>query len=130
MRRVLLDTQAFVMAATEAYKQMPKRVQRLLGYVETERLLSAVSISEVAIKTSIGKLNFSSEMIASAARDLKLVILPFTPRHAARMFRLPLHHRGPFDRMILATALVEDLALVGGDEKFPAYKSEGLEVIW
>ena len=46
------------------------------------------------------------------------------------MFSLPLHHREPFDRMIIATVLQEGIPLVGGDDKFPLYEGERLQLIW
>lgn len=118
------------MAATELWRELPKRVQRLLADPDRERLLSAVSIAEVAIKTRIGKLNMSQERVQTAIFDLKLDVLPFTPAHARKLFDLPMHHREPFDRFLIASAIVEDIPLVGGDAKFPAYKPEGLRVLW
>jgi PIN domain nuclease of toxin-antitoxin system len=55
-------------------------------------------------------------------------MLPFTPQHAYRLFSLPLHHRDPFDRMLIATALAEEIPLIGSDRLFKMYK--GLKVIW
>lgn len=63
-----------------------------------------------------------------ALRDLEVILFPFEPRHALRMFSLPQHHRDPFDRMILATALVEKLPIITGDRIFHRYP--GIKVIW
>ena len=122
--RALLDTQIFIMAATERWPSLPKRVQII------ERILSTVSIIEVAVKNSIGKLKLNAEGTRKAIVDMALTVIPFTPAHASRMFSLPLHHREPFDRMVIATALYEGLPLIGGDDKFPLYESEGLQLIW
>jgi PIN domain nuclease of toxin-antitoxin system len=130
MNRLLLDTQAFIMAATEGWPDLPQRVQALLSDPEIECILSTVSVTEIAIKNSIGKLNLDAEGTARAIADLALTVVPFTPLHAYRMFNLPLHHREPFDRMLIATALHEGIPLVGGDDKFPLYESEGLQLIW
>lgn len=130
MKRSLLDTQAFIMAATERWPDLPKRAQALLGDPETERILSAVSITEIAIKNSIRKLNLSAERTAQAMEDLVITVIPFTSMHAYRMFNLPLHHREPFDRMLIATALHEGIPIISGDDKFPLYESEGLQLIW
>jgi len=81
---------------------------------------------EVAIKTTIGKLNLSPGQASRAIADMNLTVIPFTPAHAYRMFGLPLYHREPFDRMVIATALHERLPLIGGDDKFPFYEKEGL----
>ena len=55
-------------------------------------------------------------------------ILPFTADHAFRVFDLPMHHRDPFDRQIIAQALVEKISIVTPDREFVRY--EGLRVIW
>jgi PIN domain nuclease of toxin-antitoxin system len=54
--------------------------------------------------------------------------LPFDADHALRLYGLPCHHRDPFDRMLIATALAEDIPLIGSDRLFKRYK--GLKVIW
>jgi PIN domain nuclease of toxin-antitoxin system len=54
-------------------------------------------------------------------------LIPFEPRHAIRMFDLPLHHRDPFDRMLIATALSEGVPIITDDKEFNAYR--GLKVI-
>ena len=57
-----------------------------------------------------------------------LVNIPYTARHAMQLFDLPLHHYDPFDRMLIATALVEGVPVVTGDREFKRYR--GLSVIW
>jgi PIN domain nuclease of toxin-antitoxin system len=107
---------------------IPKKVRGLLADVNTEYLFSAVSVMEIALKNGIGKLQMGEAEMRQAARDLRLTIIPFTLQHAYRLFSLPLHHRDPFDRMLIATALVEDIPLVGSDKEFKKYR--GLRVIW
>lgn len=126
--RVLLDTQVFCIAAIEGIQSFPRKIQRLLADVEHERLLSAASLMEVSIKHSSGKLQFSEEQARQAVSDLKLALIPFSPEHAYRLYSLPMHHRDPFDRIMIATALVENVPIVGGDHQFKQYK--GLRVIW
>lgn len=126
--RVLLDTQALYIAASEGLTALPRAVAKLMADPDTERWLSAASIMESAIKHSIDKSDLSEKLIRQAAQDLRLTIIPFTPQHAYRLYALPLHHRDPFDRMMIATALVENIPLVGGDREFRKYK--GLKVIW
>lgn len=65
---------------------------------------------------------------AQALLALHITVLPLEVRHANAMFSLPLHHRDPFDRMILATALVEKLPIVTADPAFRRYP--GIKVIW
>jgi PIN domain nuclease of toxin-antitoxin system len=66
--------------------------------------------------------------VHQAVQDLGLTVIAFEPPHAYRLFSLPMHHGDPFDRMIIATALVEDVPLIGGDRQFAHYK--GLQAIW
>jgi PIN domain nuclease of toxin-antitoxin system len=92
------------------------------------REMSVVSLSEIAIKLSIGKLAFGKEEVIQGIADLQLRLLPYTADHAFRLFSLPLHHTDPFDRQIIVQALAEDIPVVTADEKFHLYK--GLKVIW
>ncbi len=124
--RVLLDTQVLVMAYMGEAFSVP--VQALLADPDTERILSTASIMEIAIKNANQKLTMSEAHTQEAAADLRLTIIPFTSRHAYRLFSLPMHHRDPFDRMLIATALSEDIAILGMDRHFESYK--GLRVIW
>ena len=66
--------------------------------------------------------------VRQAARDLRLTTLPFSTEHAYTLFRLPMHHRDPFDRMLIATALTEKIPIISGDRNFKKYR--GLKVIW
>jgi PIN domain nuclease of toxin-antitoxin system len=124
--RVLLDTQILFMAATGA--QFSKRVQALLANLDNELLLSSISILEIALKHARKKIDMPETLVRQAVQDLALTVIAFEPRHAYRLFTLPMHHGDPFDRMIIATALVEDVPLIGGDRQFARYK--GLQAIW
>ena len=59
---------------------------------------------------------------------LVLTVLPLTAEHSPRLFGLPTHHSDPFDRMLIATALVEDVPIVASDREFKRY--EGVNVMW
>jgi len=90
--------------------------------------ISAISLSEIAIKQAKGKLNLSKAELLAALDQLRLRVLPYTVDHASELFGLPLHHNDPFDRQIIAQALAEDIPIVTADETFRLYK--GLRVIW
>lgn len=71
--------------------------------------LSTISLVEIAIKVSMGKLQFGPDDAGDAIEDLGLRVLPFSAEHVFRLFTLPLHHRDPFDRQIIAQAMEEDI---------------------
>ena len=91
-------------------------------------MLSAASLAEVAVKHAVGKLDMPEPETVRAVRELNITVLAMEERHAFAMFSLPLHHRDPFDRMILATAQVEKLPIITGDRIFRRYSQ--VEVIW
>ncbi|HEX4148304.1 MAG TPA: type II toxin-antitoxin system VapC family toxin, partial [Pirellulales bacterium] len=89
-----------------------------------EILLSAASIWEMAIKVALRKLSLSqpySTWLAQAISDLGIGVLPITVEYAAAQIDLPLHHRDPFDRMLIAQARVENVPLISGDPVFEQY---------
>lgn len=125
--RVLLDTAVFIFAV-ESPQRLSKRAAAVLKNPENIRELSSVSLTEIAIKTTLGKLNISAEEARQAIQDMDIHILPFTGDHAFRLFELPAHHRDPFDRQIIAQAFSENVPVVTSDDKFGLYK--GLKLIW
>jgi len=125
--RLLLDT-AILIYAVEAPERLSKRAAAALEDGENVVELSAISITEIAIKASLGKLRVTAAMARQALQDLDIRILPYTGEHALRLFELPLHHGDPFDRQIIAQALFEKTAVVTPDEKFRLYS--GLKIIW
>lgn len=89
-------------------------------------LISAVVVWEVAIKRRLGKLDAPADLLEQLERA-GVDMLPITARHADRVGTLPMHHRDPFDRLLIAQAEVENIALVTGDEAMNDYEAE---VIW
>ena len=104
------------------------KVQRLLEPSETVRLVSPVSFNEIAIKANKGLTPLTEEHIEQIIFDLGLTVLPSTAKHFYKPFGLPAHHSDPFDRILIATALAEDVSFVANDREFGKYK--GLRVIW
>ncbi len=125
--RVLLDT-AVLIFAVHTPERLSKRAAALLTSPDHIRELSSVSLTEVAIKTTLGKLDISADNLRQAIDDLDIRILPFTAEHAFRLFELPVYHRDPFDRQIVAQAICESIPLVTPDERLEEYK--GLKIIW
>jgi PIN domain nuclease of toxin-antitoxin system len=125
--RLLLDI-AVLIYAVESPTRLNKRVAAMLENPDNILELSSISLSEIAIKASLGKLPISAEVARQAVEDLGVRILPYSANHAFQLFQLPLHHSDPFDRQIIAQALVEEIPIITPYEKFSLYK--GLKVIW
>jgi PIN domain nuclease of toxin-antitoxin system len=122
--RLLLDTHAALwwLAADSRIGHSAARELR----AENEVLLSSVVVWEIAIKRSIGKLT-AREDAAAILLERGARALPVTLEHAAAVETLPLHHRDPFDRMLIAQAQLESAAIVARDGAFSAYD---VQVIW
>jgi PIN domain nuclease of toxin-antitoxin system len=125
--RLLLDTAVFVFAI-QSPERLSRRAEAVLKNPDNLRELSSVSLTEIAVKSTLSKLHISAAMARQALEDMDVRVLPFTAEHAFHLFDLPPHHRDPFDRQIIAQAMSEKLAVVTPDEKFGLYK--GLKVIW
>jgi len=125
--RLLLDTSVLIFAVEDP-ERLSRRAASALQNPENILELSAISLVEIAIKTSLGKLRLSVETAQQAIADLDLRVLPFTGQHALQFFSLPHHHSDPFDRQIIAQAMAEEIPVVASDEKFRLYK--GLRIVW
>jgi PIN domain nuclease of toxin-antitoxin system len=115
----LLDTQIVVWAAMRPERLPPKLVESLADTSEAV-FVSSVSIAEVLLKQAIGKLELpvgATEMCA----QLGFAELALTWVHAEALSTLPLIHRDPFDRLLLAQAVSEDLTLVTADSTVASY---------
>jgi PIN domain nuclease of toxin-antitoxin system len=125
--RLLLDT-AVLIHAVESPARLSKRAATMLENPENILELSSISLSEIAIKSALGKLQLSVGAVRQAVEALDVRILPYTAEHAFHLFQVPLHHGDPFDRQIIAQALAEEIPVVTPDDKFHLYK--GLKIIW
>ncbi len=123
----LLDTVAFYFAA-KAPERLSSRVADIYADPETDLLLSAISLSEIAIKNAVGKTMLPLHEVKRALEDLHIQLVSYTPKHATRLFEMTVHHRDPFDRQIIAQAISEEIPVITCDEKFRLY--EDLEVVW
>jgi PIN domain nuclease of toxin-antitoxin system len=125
--RLILDTVTFIWAAS-APERLSRAAMSALRKGTAVREISVVSLTEIAVKQTRGKLTFSNADAMAGIADLRLRILPYAAEHAFRLFDLPTHHADPFDRQIIAQALVENIPVVTPDEGFKLY--EGLRVVW
>lgn len=88
---------------------------------------SAASVWELSIKQSLGKLHLAKP-VSDFADQSRFLELPVTTRYAEAAARLPLHHRDPFDRMLVAQAMTEGLVLVTADRRLSSYDLKTLAV--
>jgi PIN domain nuclease of toxin-antitoxin system len=121
--RLLLDTHAFLWFVIGSPNLSPA-ARALIEDAANEKLLSVASLWEMAIKSSLGKLTLSAPFDVLLPQQLDLngiCLLNITTAHAAVVAALPFHHRDPFDRLLIAQAMVEKLPIVTIDTAFDAY---------
>jgi PIN domain nuclease of toxin-antitoxin system len=95
-----------------------------------QRLLSPISLLEIALKVRLGKLTLSAPFGVLFPAQLaanRIQLLPIEPRHIEPLTTMPFHHKDPFDRLVTATALVEGMRLVSADAVLDAY---GVTRLW
>jgi PIN domain nuclease of toxin-antitoxin system len=121
--KLLLDTQLLLSAAGQP-ERLSARAKRILNDRNNELLFSAASLWEITIKSSLGREDFRVEprVLRRALLDNGYVELPVTSEHAVSVDSLPPLHKDPFDRLLLAQALVEGITLVTADEQLTRYR--------
>jgi PIN domain nuclease of toxin-antitoxin system len=117
--KILLDTHIFLWMLISPERLNDKRRYEL-ETPANEVFLSAMSIAELMIKHTIGKIHVEFDPL-EMAKQMRIEILSFSGDHAMLLGKMPLHHKDPFDRMIIAQAIVNRLPLMSDDPKFPAY---------
>ncbi len=123
--RILLDTHLLLWALAEPEKLSATTRNRLDA---AEVFVSAASVWEVSIKVALGKLEADPSELLAAIEPAGFVLLPITGLHAAAVATLPLLHRDPFDRMLVAQARTEPLILLTNDTVLQQY-GPGIELI-
>ena len=129
MTRLLLDTHTFLWWDS-APEKLSARVLALCQDPAVVLYLSLVSLWEIQIKSSLGKLPLTfplSEIVRVQQEQCGLRLLPITSTHIFALESLPPHHRDPFDRLLIAQAISEILPLASVDNQFSAYSAS---VIW
>ncbi|HYQ77123.1 type II toxin-antitoxin system VapC family toxin [Cellulomonas sp.] len=117
--RLLLDTHVVLWWLADD-PQLGARHRELIADPGNDVHFSAVSVAEIAIKSSLGKLTAPADVVTPLVDD-GIAPVPFTPEHAAALRGLPWHHRDPFDRMLACQAQVEDLVLATVDARLGEY---------
>ena len=121
--KLLLDTHAFLWWIADD-ERLSSKARRAIGDGRNEILVSAVSAWEIVVKHELGRLRLPEapdKFVPSQLRANAFGALPATVSHALAVARLPPLHRDPFDRFLVAQAMVESLTLVSADEDLRRY---------
>ena len=124
----LLDTNALLFFLYDSEK-LSKRASEVIYHNDEKICVSIVSLWEIAIKSSIGKLEIKSSIskIAETCEKEQFDILSIKPFHLDEIGRLPMIHGDPFDRLIISQAIVENLIIITKDGTIPLYN---VKVLW
>ena len=122
--RVLIDTHYVLWAAINS-KRMEAWARRVIADLENEILVSAASVYEISLKVRLGKLPeavaFESDLIANIESRLGYTLLPLEPESMMRAARFQQPHADPFDRIIAAQAIQNNLPVLSTDPKLDAF---------
>ncbi|ANK94211.1 MULTISPECIES: type II toxin-antitoxin system VapC family toxin [Rhizobium] len=118
--RLLLDTHALLWWLNDDEK-LGNYARRLIGDPENDVLVSAVSLWEITVKLRIGKLDADIEEIVAILPDQGFDRLDISDAHLIALAALPLHHRDPFDHLLMAQAGAEGAYLVSDDQNVALY---------
>ena len=121
--KYLLDTHTLIWFLM-GDKKLSDKARGLIDNPDNRKFLSIASLWEIAIKVSLGKLALNKPFEKLFPEQLhfnRIEILDITVDNLIKLTTLPFHHRDPFDRLIIAQALVEELPIIGTDAAFDAY---------
>jgi PIN domain nuclease of toxin-antitoxin system len=120
--KVLLDTQVLLWAAGEP-ERLSAAARKLLEDRRNELVFSAASMWEIAIKSTLGREDFRVEprLLRRGLLDNGYAELPITSQHTVNIDSLPLLHKDPFDRLLLAQAISEGITLLTTDAQLAQY---------
>ena len=127
--KALLDTHTFLWWVTND-PLLSTKVEEILCDRGNRIFVSAATGWEIAIKSQIGKLNFPTPPEPFMLQQLALnsfITLPIRLEHGLRVYHLPLYHRDPFDRILIAQSQLEGMPILTTDSKIAQY---GVDVIW
>ncbi|NET83569.1 MAG: type II toxin-antitoxin system VapC family toxin [Moorea sp. SIO1F2] len=128
MSSFLLDTHALIWLS-ENDPNLPNKLRDMIDAADSV-YLSIASLWEIAIKLNLGKLSLQRnyQTIESELQSSDISLLPIAFIDTLQIYNLPLHHRDPFDRMLIAQAMNRSLVLISRDNKFDAYPIQRLWV--
>ena len=116
--RLLLDTQVVLWQLAGARSVAPEATAKIEGAAEL--LFSVVSFAEIGVKAAIGKLTVPDDLREHIEQS-GIRVLGLAPDHGLGVATLPMHHRDPFDRLLISQARHENLTIVTADERFSDY---------
>ena len=117
--RLLLDTHLLVWWFVD--RRIPQRATELIRDPANQLYASAASVWEVAIKAALGKIEVKPEALLAGLRDGGFQELAVSSRHATQVGLLPMHHRDPFDRLLVSQSLCESMSLLTDDRVLAVY---------
>jgi PIN domain nuclease of toxin-antitoxin system len=121
--RLLLDTHAWLWFSL-GDRRLSAFAQRSIADGDAQKFVSPASLWEIAIKISLGKYVLAApyeDFVRGSLEANGIRLLPIEPRHTAAVISLPFHHRDPFDRLLVAQAIVEELPIISNDAALDAY---------
>ena len=127
--RYLLDTHAFLWWVADDTR-LSEAVRKVIKDSENEIMVSSASVWEMSIKTGVGRLRIPGDMTQFMSEQLAtqgFSTLPINLHHALHVAKLPLLHRDPFDRMLIAQTIVENLVLITADSAMTQYE---IPLLW
>ena len=122
--KILLDTCSFLWLVTEDKKRLNSKAIDAFLDEGNEIYFSIVSAWEISIKSSIGKLILSLPVHEFLQKQIvvnELSVLPIGLSHVTKVADLPFHHKDPFDRLLIAQAITEDMLIISSDPVFHLY---------
>ena len=124
---LLLDTHTFIWSYDEQHK-LSRRALQEMSDTSNALFLSVASIWEIQIKIQTGKFKDPTADVISEQQQINgIQILPVQLVHALYLENLPLHHKDPFDRLLISQAFVENMTLVSADANFGKYQ---VNLLW
>ena len=123
--KILIDTHIFLWAISNP-KKISKSKRKLIESLANTIYVSSISITEMMIKASVGKLKVNYDPIVIAEQS-GFEFLDWTAKDALMLKDLPFHHKDPFDRMLISQSINNNISIITNDDKFELYGCKLLE---
>ncbi len=129
--KALLDTHAFLWWI-DRHERLSAKARDAIGAAQNDIFVSVVNVWEIVIKAKVGRIQMPGDPASFLNQQIaenSFQVLPIQMPHALRVYELPDHprHKDPFDRLLVAQALSEDMPVISADEFLDHY---GVERIW